>query len=424
MRRPVCRVGLIALLILLIPGAALAYLSDVAGHWSAVWLSALEARGIIAGDRAGRFYPDDPLTRAELARIAVTGLGYGTEALALQGVPSRFTDVAPDDPLAGYVELLWELGLTEGYPDGRFRPEAPLTRVELAAMLVRAAGLEQRAAVLRSARLSYRDAGEIPAWAVGAVAAAAEAGLMSGDGDGYYRPWALVTRAEGAAAVAQWLDQYGLLFDLEGTLVAFDPREGEGTVRTPMGEEHSISLAVDAAILRGGERVLPPALQVADQVSLILNDAGQVRFVEAWYADLLAEGLEPAGGNGVWATLGTGQRRRLWVQPGALVFVNGRPATLAEALGQGPTYMALDVKTEEVRYLDAVRTPFGGRVAVVEDDRIWLEDGDGFLRYDLASDAILVDAGRRVEFYEIAEGDQVAFALDGDGRITYLEIVR
>lgn len=424
MRRPAFRLAVLVLFILLIPRGALAYLSDVAGHWSAALLGALEARGVIAGDRAGRFYPDEPLTRAEMARIFVAGLGYEGDAAAVQRAPGRFTDVAPGDPNAGYIQLLWELGLAEGDPDGRFRPEAPVTRAEFAVLLVRASGLEQRAAVLSAARLSYRDAGEIPAWAVGAVAAVAEAGLMAGDSGGYYRPSAAITRAEGAAAIARVLDLYGLLFDLEGTLVAFDPREGEGRVRTAMGEEHPFSLAVDAAILRGGERVLPPELQVADQVSLILNDAGQARFVEAWYEDLLAERLEPAGDHEVWATLGRGERRRLVVQPGALVFVNARPAALADALGEGPTYMALDAKTGEIRYVDAVRTAVSGRVALVEDARIWLEDEEVFVPYDLAEDAVVVLEGQRVEPYRIAEGDRVAFALDADGRITYLEMVR
>lgn len=424
MRKAASRVATVLLLLLMVPSGAMAYLSDVVGHWSAAFLTALEARGVISGDRSGRFRPDDPLTRAEWARMVVTGLGYGEDAARVQGAPARFTDVPQGHPDLGYVELLWELGLAEGYPDGRFGPDEPLTRAELAVLLVRAAGLEQRAAVLRAARLSYRDAGQIPAWAVGAVAAAAEAGLIAGDDLGFFRPAATVTRAEGAVLVARILDRKGLLFDLEGTLVAFDPREGEGVVRTAFGEEHPFSLAVDAAILRGGRRVSPPALQVPDQVWLILNDAGQVRFVEAWYVDMLAEGLEPAGDGRVTVKPEAGEPRVLAVQPGALTFVNGRPAALADALGDGPTYLALDALTGAIRYVDAVRTDVRGAVALVEDDRIWLEDGEEFTSYDLAEDAIVVLDGQPVGPYAISEGDHVALALDADGRITYVEIVR
>jgi len=424
MRKFIGLIALVTCLLLLVPRGALAYLADVAGHWSNALLTALEARGVIAGDRAGNFYPDDLLTRAELARILVTGLGYSEDAARVQDAPSRFVDVSRDHPDRGYIELLWELGLAQGYPDGRFGPEEPVTRAEMAVVLVRAAGLEQRATVLRTARLAYRDAAQIPGWAVGAVAAAVEAGLMTGDDMGWYRPADPVTRAEGAAAFARILDRQGLLFDLEGTLVAFDPREAEGVVRTPMGEEYPFSLAVDAAVLRGGQRASPPALRVGDQVWLILNDAGQVRFVEAWYADMLAEGLEAAGDGKVRAMLADGERKVLTVQPGALAFVNGRPATLSDALGKGPTYLTLDARTGAVRYVDAVRTSVSGTVALVEDDRIWLEEGEAFTPYPLADDAILVLDGQPVAPYVIEEGDRVDLALDADGQITYAEIVR
>jgi len=111
--------------------------ADVAdGAWYAGFVNRLAELGVVSGRAAGTFDPDGKVTRAELAAMLVRALG-GSPSTVLPG----FSDVPDDAWYAGFVARLAELGITVGYGDGTFHPNAPITRAEVAAMLVRAFNL-------------------------------------------------------------------------------------------------------------------------------------------------------------------------------------------------------------------------------------------------------------------------------------------
>ena len=85
-------------------------------------------RAFIAGD-GGRFRPDDPLTRAELAVMAVRLAGGGPTGSA------AFADVDPDSWYAPWVAAAGDMGLMYGRGGGIFDPEghAALYELELVA---------------------------------------------------------------------------------------------------------------------------------------------------------------------------------------------------------------------------------------------------------------------------------------------------
>lgn len=115
-------------------------------------------------------------------------LGPGRDAAA-------FPDFGPEDPNFPFVRYLADLGVVKGYPDGTFRPAAPVTRAETAALLVRALSL---AAGPAPAAPTFSDLGP-DHWAFPVVEAAARAGLFKGFPDGTFRPGEPVTRAQAAA---------------------------------------------------------------------------------------------------------------------------------------------------------------------------------------------------------------------------------
>jgi hypothetical protein len=84
-----------------------------------------------------------------------------------------------------------ELGIVNGYEDGSFKPDEPITRVQFAALLVRALGLQGSAAVD-----SFADQSAIPDWAKGELGAALRAGILQGYEDQTLRPNATISRAE------------------------------------------------------------------------------------------------------------------------------------------------------------------------------------------------------------------------------------
>ena len=103
----------------------------------------LARNGIVSGGSDGLFHPNNPVTRAQFAKIIMLALGKHTPAIDNAGSPS-FTDVpftGADYPF-DYVEEAVALHIIEGYPGGTFRPQASVTRAQLALMLTRAGGSE------------------------------------------------------------------------------------------------------------------------------------------------------------------------------------------------------------------------------------------------------------------------------------------
>jgi hypothetical protein len=85
-----------------------------------------------------------------------------------------------------------QAGIITGYEDGTFRPEAEMTRAEMAVLLANALGQTLKA----EAATGFADDESIPAWAKGSVAFVKQAGIVQGKGDNQFAPQDHATRAE------------------------------------------------------------------------------------------------------------------------------------------------------------------------------------------------------------------------------------
>ncbi len=90
----------------------------------------LAKKGVISGRGDMRFDPEGLLTRGELAKILTLGL-----ELELQEGDSGFSDVKSSDWYSPYVNAVKEAGIINGYPDGTYRPNQPVTRNEIAKII-------------------------------------------------------------------------------------------------------------------------------------------------------------------------------------------------------------------------------------------------------------------------------------------------
>jgi hypothetical protein len=365
-RRRWMGLALAGVAVLTAAGTAGATFQDTAGHWANSVVSLLEARGLVSGDEAARFMPDAPLTRGQLAKLLVTGLGHEADAAQLKGAPTRFADLPATHWAAGWVEALAELGVTAGYPDGTFHPDEPLTRAEAAVLLARAIGLPAETAVPINAPLPFRDTAVIPGWAIRSVQVTVALDLLQGGDSGLFRPNAPLTRAEGSAILYRLMTMQGRLIHLSGTLVDWSPATREGTVRDALGTERKFRMAADASLFQAGRVTSWAGVRQLDQVWVVLGPNGEGRYLEARYRDLVGQDAHVAE----WTLNLTvdGQTQRLAVQPGALIYVNGRPASLAAVEGAAYVYAALDWMTGEVRSIDAIRATNHGTLGEVVGD--------------------------------------------------------
>lgn len=181
---------------------------DLANHWSRADVEALAARGIVSGDPDGVFRPDERVTRAEFVKLLLPLIGAGPAKAS--GVPS-FNDVPAG---AWYAEIVIQAagaGIVQG-EGGRFRPDDPVTRQEMAVMLFRALGVSADIKLNVEQLLdSYTDGERIAGWARLQVAYAVQTGLLKGRGGGNLWPDATATRAEAAIVVLRALDANGFI---------------------------------------------------------------------------------------------------------------------------------------------------------------------------------------------------------------------
>ncbi|WP_394120831.1 S-layer homology domain-containing protein [Planococcus donghaensis] len=104
-----------------------------------------------------------------------------------------FDDVFANHPFAFEIAYLYEEGIINGYPDGTFRPDDPVTRAHAVAMIGRALNLDDtpRSTGFRDVPASHRFSGYI--------ASAAEEEIIYGFANNYFRPDWTVTRGQTAA---------------------------------------------------------------------------------------------------------------------------------------------------------------------------------------------------------------------------------
>ena len=94
-------------------------------------IEALASAGITAGCAPGRFCPDDPVTRGQMAAFLSRVLGYGSGT----GDSFRDDDGSPFEPA---IEALAAAGITKGCDSDLFCPDDPVTRGQMAVFLTRA----------------------------------------------------------------------------------------------------------------------------------------------------------------------------------------------------------------------------------------------------------------------------------------------
>jgi pectate lyase len=174
--------------------------TDLAGHWAKTDVEILASKLIVNGMSASQYAPDQFITRAEFAALLVRALGLDeVEA-------SGFSDVADTDWFSGAVGAAQKAKLIDGFEDGSFRPNATISREQMAAMIVRAmslGGKEIQADVQVLGK--FADRSSISGWSKAAAAQALTAGIIQGTTDSAFAPQENATRAQAAVLLKRTL---------------------------------------------------------------------------------------------------------------------------------------------------------------------------------------------------------------------------
>ncbi|WP_310830297.1 Ig-like domain-containing protein [Paenibacillus pedocola] len=91
-------------------------------------------KGYLSGDPNGQFRPKATITRQELAVILSKVLSLGSGS----ATPSLYSDVSASNWSASAIEAVKQAGIMTGDGSGQFNPYRPVTKEELATIMVRA----------------------------------------------------------------------------------------------------------------------------------------------------------------------------------------------------------------------------------------------------------------------------------------------
>ncbi len=174
-------------------------LTDIQGHWAEMMIQQAVSEGLVKGYTDGTFKPGAPVTRAEFMVMIMNGLSTSQEEAVLSFSDQNSIGSWAKSAIARAVQA----GFIQGDAKGTFRPNAPVTRAEMAVIVSKVLQLN----INSQATPSFADGAKIPKWAQAAVVAMQKSQLLSGKGNNTFAATDATTRAE-AVKVLLSMRQY------------------------------------------------------------------------------------------------------------------------------------------------------------------------------------------------------------------------
>lgn len=173
-------------------------------HWAFASVERAAELGLVTGYSDGTFRPDTPVTRAQFVLMLWRMCGKPAAAKA-----ASFADASAD----WYQDALsWAVGkgYVNGLSDTRFGPDAPITRQQAMAILFRLNGGQSGTELTLTGiyEQTFADSTTIAAWAKDATWWAVYHELVSGVGGSRIAPEANASRAQIAAILLRYADQF------------------------------------------------------------------------------------------------------------------------------------------------------------------------------------------------------------------------
>ena len=166
--------------------------------WAAGVIDSAVKSGLMGGMGDGLFGYGRTITRAEF--VTVLCRMFGWEVIAPSS--ATFGDVSPGQWFYGAIEAAAQHGVVEAA--GRFRPNEPITRKDMAVMLVKALGYDELAAFTAKTGLNpFVDVDSD----IGYIIIAHDIGMINGIGEGKFAPDNTAKREEAAAMLTRVYDK-------------------------------------------------------------------------------------------------------------------------------------------------------------------------------------------------------------------------
>ena len=192
-----------------------AVFSDVsASDWFAPYVNYAYKNGLMNGVSATRFDPEGDMNRAMIVTVL-----WRTEGTPAPSGPSPFDDLR-EEWYRGAVVWAAENGIVNGTGKGKFSPDDPLTREQIAAIMMRFSTYKGYGVSARADISTFPDASKVDGYAVDSMRWAVGSGLITGsaqNGKIYLDPLGHATRAQVATILNRYLES-----EKDGSTVTVD----------------------------------------------------------------------------------------------------------------------------------------------------------------------------------------------------------
>ncbi|MBQ5683004.1 MAG: S-layer homology domain-containing protein, partial [Peptococcaceae bacterium] len=177
--------------------------ADIENHWAGNSIRFVYENGLMRGVSDTDFAPDATFSRAMLVAVLHRMAG---EPAANGAYP--FADVRDTAWYANPVAWAYQNKLAGGMTETQYAPNAPITREQLAVMLMRFAQYMDYDTADTIRLVHYKDAGSISGYAEGAVKWAVANGILKGRNLNELAPQGTATRAEVAVMLERFVNLY------------------------------------------------------------------------------------------------------------------------------------------------------------------------------------------------------------------------
>ena len=184
-------------------------------YWASPFIEGLRQKNVATGFVGGNFEPDTPVSRSQFAAQIYRAFAQDSDTRELD-----YSDLPSSHPQYAAIGEVTKSGFMSGYPEGDFRPNDKVSKLEV--LIALASGLDLNVPSDPENFLSnyYGDVSQIPDWAFPKIAAATQAGLVVNYDDlRSLNPSQPATRAEASAMLYQALVNLGEAPEVESDYV-------------------------------------------------------------------------------------------------------------------------------------------------------------------------------------------------------------
>jgi hypothetical protein len=178
---------------------------DISGHWAENSINYLANKGLVKGYIADDGYvikPQEFITRAEFLTVLINSrpdIEFTNENV------KSFIDVKEGEWYKEIVDKASSIGILSGYPDGSFKPNNPITRAEITALIMKFNNWSEKDIDYESKLFSDVKEGE---WHFIPIMVCRSKKIVNGYPDGTFAPQRFALRGEAFALLANYVKNY------------------------------------------------------------------------------------------------------------------------------------------------------------------------------------------------------------------------